>query len=121
MKPMLHAKSSAKRYGGKPEDYLKIHDLMDSSKALIADVRHRALYHSAVGAFIVEQIFGHTLTNSDGREVSVRDVAEDHIIEDLGFIPSLEKWLAHTPIEAWMGGPSRKTRHIAYSGTEQND
>lgn len=121
MKPMIHAKASAKRYGGKPEDYLKIHDLMDSSKAAVADVRHRCVFHSALGAYIVEQVFGHTMVNSDGKEFSVRDVAEDHIIEDLGFIPSLEKWLSGMPIEQWMGGPTRRRRVIEYSGTEQID
>ena len=119
MKPMLHAKSSAKKYGGKPEDYLAIHDMMDCSKATIADVRHRAVFHSAFGFFIIEQIFGHTMKNSDGREFSVRDVAEDHILEDLGFIPTVEKWLANTPIENWMGGPSRKTRYIPLTQTEE--
>jgi hypothetical protein len=111
---MLHAKSSAKKYGGKPEDYLAIHDFMDSSKQAIADVRHRIVFHSAFGAFVTEKMFGHTITNSDGREVSVRDVAEDHILEDLGFIPSLEKWLVNMPIENWMGGPTRKTRTIPF-------
>lgn len=118
---MLHAKSSAKKYGGMPEDYLAIHDMMDCSKAALPDVRHRAVFHSSLGCFIIEQIFGHTMKNSDGREVSVRDVAEDHIIEDLGFIPTLEKWMTTMQIENWMGGRSRKTRHIDYQGTEQID
>jgi hypothetical protein len=28
----------------------------------------------------------------------VRKVAEEHVIEDMGFIPSLDRALAHTPI-----------------------
>ncbi len=28
-KPYIHALSSAKKFGGKPEDYLEIHQLMD--------------------------------------------------------------------------------------------
>lgn len=112
MKPMLHAKSSAKKYGGRFEDYLAIHDMMDCSKATMADIRHRAIFHSAFGCFIIEKLFGHTIKNSDGKEVSVRDIAEDHIMEDLGFIPSDEKWLGNMPIETWMGGPSKKSRTI---------
>jgi len=42
-KPFIHAESSVKRWGGKPEDYIEIHNLMDSSKGAIADHRHRAL------------------------------------------------------------------------------
>ena len=72
-KPWIHAKSSAKKHGGTAEDYMEIHNFMDSSKAAHADVRHRAVLHSAFGIFIAEQIFGYNLTNSDGKEVSVRD------------------------------------------------
>ncbi len=118
MKPMIHARSSARKYGGTAEDYLAIHDFMDSSKAHVADVRHRMIFHSSLGCFIVEQVFGHTIKNSDGREVSVRDVAEDHVIEDLGFIPSLEKWMEGMPVQQWMGGPVKRIRHIAYEGAE---
>lgn len=105
MKPWIHSKSSAKKYGGKPEDYLDIHQFMDSSKAALADVRHRALLHSSFGCFIAEQLFGVIRKNSAGKEYSPRDVAEDHCIEDLGFIPSVEKWLGNMKIEQWMGGP----------------
>jgi len=115
MKPYLHAKSSAKKYGGKPEDYLEIHDFMDSSKAATPDVRHRCVLHSAFGCFIVEKMFGTNIKNSDDKLVSSRDIAEDHIMEDLGFIPSLDKWLENMPIEKWMGGPSRKTTHISFN------
>lgn len=105
MKPWIHSKSSAKKYGGKPEDYLDIHQFMDSSKSALADVRHRALLHSSFGCFVAEQLFGIVRKNSAGREYSPRDVAEDHCIEDLGFIPSVEKWLGNMKIEQWMGGP----------------
>lgn len=46
-KPMIHAMSSAKRFGGVPEDYLPLHQFMDSSKSAHADNRHRALTHNA--------------------------------------------------------------------------
>jgi hypothetical protein len=115
MKPYLHAKASAKRYGGVPEDYQPIHDFMDSSKAAIADVRHRVILHSAFGCFIVEKVFGITRTNSENRLYSPRDIAEEHIQEDLGHIPSLDKWLEHLPIQEWMGGPRKKTTHISFN------
>ena len=62
-KPIFHAESSARRFGGTPEDYLPIHDLMDSSKGAVADNRHRALTHNAwFLSNIIERVFGHTIT-----------------------------------------------------------
>ncbi len=104
-KPWIHALSSAKKYGGKPEDYLPIHNLMDSSKATIADSRHRALTHNSwfVG-FILEQIFGTVITNSDGKKVSVRDIGEQHVLEDFKkrFIPSAQDYLQEIELKEWM-------------------
>ena len=108
MKPHIHAKNSVKKYGGKWEDYMPIHDAIDSSKSAHATVKHRAVLHSAFGIYLIERIFGATIVNSDGKTVSVRDVAEDHVLEDLGTIPSLDAWLKAMPIETWMGGPSKK-------------
>ena len=107
MKPFIHAQNSARKYGGKPEDYQAIHDFFDSSKAALADIRHRALLHSAFGIFMVERVFGTTITNSDGKRISVRDIGEDHVIEDLGFIPTAEHWLKNIPISDWMFGTKR--------------
>lgn len=112
MKPHIHAKNSVKKYGGKPEDYMPIHDAIDSSKSSHASVKHRAVLHSAFGIYLIERIFGATLVNSDGKTVSVRDVAEDHVIEDLGKIPSLDEWLGAMTIQPWMGGPSRKKTFV---------
>ena len=112
MKPWIHAKASAKKFGGTPEDYLDIHNFMDSSKAHIADVRHRALFHNTYGCFIVEQIFGVVRTNSDNKEYSTRDIAEQHILEDLGTIPTVKDWLHKIPIESWMGQPQTTTTKL---------
>lgn len=107
MKPFLHARGSVARWGGKPDDYIEIHDFIDSSKHAMPDLRHRALLHHAPGTFIVERVFGHTIVNSDGREVSTRDIAENHVIEDMGFLPSLEDWLDELPQNVWHGGIHR--------------
>jgi hypothetical protein len=110
MKPYIHAKNSAKKYGGKLEDYMPIHDQMDASKSSHASMKHRVVFHSAFGIYIIERIFGTHMTNSDGARVQVRDVAEDHVLEDLGKIPSLDDWLDTMKLEKWMGGPSRTYR-----------
>jgi len=84
MKPIFHAMSSAKKFGGGPEDYIKIHNWFDHTKAHIADFRHRALLHNAWGIFICEQVFGESIVNSAGKTVPVRSIGEQHVIEDLG-------------------------------------
>lgn len=113
MKPWMHAKRSADRFGGIPEDYLAIHDFLDESKAHMADMRHRALLHSSFGIFICERVFGHNVKNSEGKLVSVRDVAEKHVIEDMGRIPSVQDYLQHLPMLPWLGGPKRKVQSKA--------
>ena len=107
MKPFIHSKNSVTKWGGNKEDYQAIHDFIDSSKACHPDVRHRAILHSSFGCFLVEKIFGITIKNSDGKDVSVRDIAEAHIIEDLGFIPRVDHWLKNMPIQDWMYGSVR--------------
>lgn len=104
MKPLVHARISAKKFGGVAEDYLAIHDFMDCTKMALPDVRHRMVLHNSVGCFIAEKVFGHTITNSENKTVHVRDVAEAHVIEDLGFIPTFEKCFSGMAIEQWMGG-----------------
>ena len=103
MKPYVHAKSSAHKFGGVPEDYLAIHDMMDSSKGQVADGRHRAIFHTTFGCFIIEKIFGHNITNSQGKKVSVREIAEQHIIEDFhGYIPTFQDFVEDMPVKDWM-------------------
>lgn len=104
-KPWIHALSSARRFGGKPDDYIEIHNLLDSSKSTLPDVRHRALTHNAwFLSVILERIFGATLTNTDGKVVSVRDVGEQHVAEDYGgrFIPTAQDFLAGIELAEWM-------------------
>ena len=99
-KAWVHAASSAKKFGGSPEDYLPLHELMDSSKKVIADNRHRILtHHSWFIAEIIPRIFGKTAVNSDGRTYCPADVAEQHVLEDyaMRFIPTPQDF-----IQGWM-------------------
>lgn len=104
MHPVHHAAASVKRWGGKAEDYLPLHDFLDSSKASLCDFRHRAILHHAFGIFILERVFGHAITNSDGVVVPVRLIGEQHVIEDLGFVPSVEQWLRELKAPKWAHG-----------------
>ncbi len=56
---------------------------------------------------MAETIFGVTITNSAGRVVPVRLIAEQHIVEDLGRIPSFADWVRCIKPEPWMGRTSR--------------
>lgn len=100
--PYSHALSSVKRWGGTVEDYLPLHTWFDQSKAFHADLRHRSLRHHAEGIFMAETIFGVTLRISTGREVPVRLIGEQHVTEDLGFIPSFADWAKAIVLQPWM-------------------
>lgn len=114
MKPYLHGQVSVKKWGGKPEDYQAIHDFLDSSKAHFPDMRHRALLHSSFGIFITEKVFGINITNSDGKIVSVRDVAEQHVIDDMGTIPTVQDYLTGLPFYDWLGGKPHKKESFSW-------
>lgn len=127
-KPIVHARSSARRFGGVAEDYLEIHDLMDSSKSAFPDNRHRALTHNSWFFFIVERIFGHeidlTCTACEGAgchdgesglceqcdgsgkrgTASVRAVCEQHVLEDFRgrFIPTVADYFEGMEFQDWM-------------------
>jgi len=77
--PLKHSESSAKKFGGKPEDYLPIHNWFDESKSFLGDFRHRALRHHTEGIFLAEKVFGVAIRNSEGRRVPVRYVGEQHV------------------------------------------
>jgi hypothetical protein len=101
--PYHHALSSVKQWGGTTEDYQRIHDWFDGSKLILADFRHRALRHHAEGIFLAEAIFGVTVTLSTGRVLPTRWIGEQHVREDLGFIPSFADWAKAIRPEPWMG------------------
>lgn len=105
-KPYIHAQSSAKKFGGTFEDYLDIHEFLDSSKAVISDNRHRALTHNSwFISVVIPSVFGEVFARkSDGVIISSRDVAELHVLEDYRkrFIPSAHDFLSKIPFENWM-------------------
>jgi len=113
MKPFIHADISVKKFGGKSEDYQDIHDFLDFSKAGHPDMRHRAVTHHSIGCYLVELAFGVTRINSDNKVYSPRDVAEQHILDDLGCIPTLSQWLDLMPLESWMGQPIIRSRTVS--------
>lgn len=139
MNSWYHAKSSAKKWGGRPEDYIDIHEFIDSSKKIVGDVRHRSMYHHTEGIWLCQKIFGRTITvggrvpvpvdfsfhvmgNPEPttvpsieyqdfgpiRQVPVRLIAELHVEQDLGWIPSPKDYIDGMVLKPWMGGLVRR-------------
>lgn len=103
--PLIHAESSARKFGGVADDYLDIHVLMDSTKATFPDNRHRVITHNSwFTTNIIPMIFGHERTNSAGKKYSTKNVAELHVLEDfrMRFIPSIQDYVSNMSYEPWM-------------------
>lgn len=104
-KPWIHAQLDAKQLGGIPEDYLKIHEFMDSSKGAIPGHMHRMLtHHSFFISTVIPRVFGETFKReSDGKVMSSRDIAERHVLQDFhGFIPSAQDYAQFLIVQPWM-------------------
>ena len=93
MTPYKHAESSAARWGGLSTDYIDLHEWLDETKAFTGDWTHRALRHHSAGVQWAVNQFGHVIINSELKHVPVKQLAEQHVIEDCGFIPTPQDWL----------------------------
>jgi hypothetical protein len=94
MTPIEHAKAHAIKFGGAAKDYLKIDEFIDQTKMHWAnDSRHRAFLHNSLGISLCEQVFGPVITNSEGKEIPVREIARMHIVQDIGHVPTVQDWL----------------------------
>lgn len=113
MNSWYHAVSCAKKWGGEAEEYLAIHEFIDSSKQVVGDVRHRSLYHHTLGIWLCQELFGRILTTSFGRAVPVRLIAERHVIEDIGWLPSPADYIDAMTLRPWMGGKVTKTADLS--------
>lgn len=92
MKPLQHARVSAKTHGGDWTDYIEAHSFLDSSKAAGAHFKHRFLLHHREGIELGVKIFSETILNGEGRAISTKKVLTEHLIEDVGRVVSVEDW-----------------------------
>ena len=93
MTPWKHAESSARKWGGVPADYVALHDWFDETKSFTGDWTHRALRHHSAGIQWSIERFGHVIVNSKGLAIPTKMLAEQHVEEDCGFIPTPQDWL----------------------------
>lgn len=61
----------------------------------------------------LETLFGTTITNSAGRIVPVRLIGEQHVLDDLGRIPSFADWARAIRAEPWTGRAQRLEQRLA--------
>jgi len=88
----IHARNSARRYGGSFLDYLHIHRFMDQGKAELGDIRHRLLTHNTWFISLAERTLGSNVPIPYVGTVPTRTILEDHVREDMGgHLPTLEE------------------------------
>jgi hypothetical protein len=87
--PYHHSLSSSKAHGVSWETHYPLHAFLDSSKELMADPRHRGLHHHQSGIELASKLFEASIPHA-------REIATQHVLEDLGFVPELEEWLPQT-------------------------
>lgn len=116
-----HCAASARRFGGVPADYEAVHRFMDLPAGSVGDefaTRSRLVLHHAFGCFVAERAFGHRLPLTGGGFAHTRDVAERHVIDDVGHIPSLGEWLAAMAVDPWMAGARKPPAGRAAAGVK---
>lgn len=128
--PWHHSVSSARKWGGSPEDYLHVHEWFDETKGWLPDFRHRAIRHHSEGIAEAVKLFDPIririeipVEESSARLIGalpgqmalkekvipIRWVAEQHVAEDLGLIPTAADWLRGlTTLQPWMTRNARK-------------
>lgn len=96
--PYIHSQNSVKKFGGKWENYLPLHEFLDSSKMHEVNWQHRACLHHGLGVEIGERLFGPVIDNGDGKMVETRYILIEHIKEDCdGKVPTVKEWLDGLP------------------------
>jgi hypothetical protein len=102
-KPLVHARSCARRFGGTEAEHLPVHQLMDRSKGAASGSNlHRALTHHGEFLWMLEAIVGVTF-HAGGRDVSTRDCGERHLMEDHhGAIPTPGDYWRSLDSQPWM-------------------
>jgi len=109
MNPIVHSESSMKKFKGETEEdfkqFMVIHKKMDCSKGWVPDNRHRTLTHHMFWVMeVMIPIFGDYIILSNGKRISVKDICEQHILEDyrMKFIPTPQDFIQEMKFQKWM-------------------
>ena len=115
MKPFNHAQASVGMWGGELEDYMPIHNFIDSSKMTYAHAKHRSIFHNEFGVETAVMIFGEFIVNSEGEKVPVRGIASEHVKQDMGgIVPNTNMWADTIKEQPWMSLRKREKVFIPF-------
>lgn len=95
---------AAERFGGVPEDYTAIEEMIRSRQAFSDSTDWRALalcYHSR-GIFIMEMLYGAAIRHKNGRLSPLRPVLEWYLVNALGAIPPTSEVVKYIRPQRWM-------------------
>ena len=96
------AEASVMRFGGNPSVFLPLHRWFLATANWTEGNEHLAFRHHAFGIFEAEGRFGPIIHQTDGRMIPTRVVAERHVQEVLGRVPSATEFLRRIKGERWM-------------------
>lgn len=101
-------------FKGKSSDYDELNQFIDSSKLYFPNQLHRMFTHNSFFINVCEKVFGMYLVNSDGKEIPIRRLCEEHIKQDHnGFIPTMQDWVKELDCKipsskSWVRTPRKK-------------
>jgi hypothetical protein len=96
------ANASAARFGGDPSAYLALHAWFLETRNWSYGPEHLLFRHHAFGIFEAEARFGPVIASDNGKAVPTRVVAERHVQQVLGRVPSAADFLRRIKGERWM-------------------
>jgi hypothetical protein len=74
----------------------------------MADFCHRGIRRHSESIFVLREIFGTTITISNSRVVPVRFIGEQHVLNDLNRIPTVQDWLGKIQLGSWSSVMDRR-------------
>ncbi|EXL04892.1 DUF6915 family protein [Aquamicrobium defluvii] len=96
------ANASAARFGGDSSAYLELHAWFMETRNWSDGPEHLVFRHHAFGIFEAEARFGPVIALDNGKAVPTRVVAERHVQQVLGRVPSATDFLRRIKGERWM-------------------
>lgn len=105
---VMHARLSAKIYGGTYEEYMPLHEALNQVRDVWSDQTSQCILHNIWGVALLVRKFGPTMTLSTGKVLSTRLVLESHVVQDLGHIPTVAEAMADIKVRSWMYTKARK-------------
>ena len=109
---------SVERWGGLWTDYQALHQFLDWPRDYLPDGRYRRVLHNGWGVSLAAQAFGLALTRaSDQAQLPTHLLAEQHILNEMPAIPTLEASLEGITLQRWMCARAMPVSAVEKKGT----